>query len=462
MDFIDEQNRTGLIVQGFQYRLQPLFEISPVLRTRKQGPHVQGIDRRIPEYIRHIAGHDVARQTFGERGLAHSGLAHEQRVVLSPPAEDLDRPLEFHGASDQGIDASLFRQLVQIDGIVFKGTVGLFIPPFPFVFVLLLRCRQAVPFRHLGDAVGNVVHHVVAADLLLAQEIYREGLPFTEHRHEDVGALDLLLARALHMHDGSLQHPLKPETRLRLVLAFRLELRHLVFQVLLQRLLEDSDIPPAQPYGLAGLLVIQQRVEQVLHGDDLVPAGTGVVDRRSQGDFKFFGQHGLCRNGRKHPGLRTGRKPAMPARTPSCQIHGALQGMLVFHGIVDHQLDLGFGNLSWKHPTDTDAPGMHMQHYLLGPGLGHMKDLHQQFHHEFHRGVVIVVQQDLVHRWLLELRFAPLDNQSRAGTVIAAGLLLVGHLYSGHAGMATSRAVLTWLRHSRRRLHCRPLPGRHC
>jgi hypothetical protein len=45
---------------------------------------------------------DLLGQALGDGGLAHAGLAHEQRVVLAPPAEDLDGALDLGGAPDQG------------------------------------------------------------------------------------------------------------------------------------------------------------------------------------------------------------------------------------------------------------------------------------------------------------------------------------------------------------------------
>ena len=48
----------------------------------------------------------VQREAFGDRGLAHAGLAHEDGVVLAAPAEHLDGPLELLLAADQRIDAA--------------------------------------------------------------------------------------------------------------------------------------------------------------------------------------------------------------------------------------------------------------------------------------------------------------------------------------------------------------------
>ena len=47
---------------------------------------------------------DAQRQPFGQRGLAHAGLADQQRVVLAPAAEHLNHALELERPADQRID----------------------------------------------------------------------------------------------------------------------------------------------------------------------------------------------------------------------------------------------------------------------------------------------------------------------------------------------------------------------
>ena len=61
------------------------------------------------EHFRHFALDDLARQTFGDGGLADAGIADEQRVVLLPAAQNLDRALHLGLAADQRIDAAVLR-----------------------------------------------------------------------------------------------------------------------------------------------------------------------------------------------------------------------------------------------------------------------------------------------------------------------------------------------------------------
>src|ERR1700739_3626508 len=60
---------------------------------------------------------DAARQAFRDCGLADTGLADEQRIVLLPPAQHLDGAVDLGIPADQRIDLALARLLVEVDAI---------------------------------------------------------------------------------------------------------------------------------------------------------------------------------------------------------------------------------------------------------------------------------------------------------------------------------------------------------
>ena len=57
---------------------------------------------------------DAPGQAFGDGGLAHAGLADQQRVVLAAAAQDLDHALDLVLAADQRIDLAVLGGLVQV------------------------------------------------------------------------------------------------------------------------------------------------------------------------------------------------------------------------------------------------------------------------------------------------------------------------------------------------------------
>ncbi len=121
--WISSMNRIAP-VNAFEFlddRLQAFLEIAAIARAGDQRAHIQSIDDRIAQHFRHVVLDDLARQPFGDGGLADAGIAHEQRIVLLPAAENLDRALDFGLAADQRIDAALLGLLVQIDAISFRA-----------------------------------------------------------------------------------------------------------------------------------------------------------------------------------------------------------------------------------------------------------------------------------------------------------------------------------------------------
>ncbi len=56
------------------------------------------------EQVRHVVVEQPGGEALGHRGLADARVADEHRVVLAPPAENLDRALELVGAADERIE----------------------------------------------------------------------------------------------------------------------------------------------------------------------------------------------------------------------------------------------------------------------------------------------------------------------------------------------------------------------
>ena len=97
--------------------LQALLEIAAIARAGQQRAHVEREHGRVREHLGHLALDDLAGQALGDRGLADAGIADEQRVVLLPAAQHLDRALHLGLAADQRIDLAVLRLLVEVDAI---------------------------------------------------------------------------------------------------------------------------------------------------------------------------------------------------------------------------------------------------------------------------------------------------------------------------------------------------------
>ena len=217
VDLVDEHDRARIGLDLLDHLLEPLLEVAAVARAGQQRAHVEREHGRALEHVRHFAMHDAARETFRDRGLADAGVADEQRIVLLPPAEHLDRAVDLGVAPDQRIDLAVLGLLVEIDAIGVER-VALLLGLVAALGVGLLldaahrtRLREARP---LGDAVADVIDRVVARHVLLLQEISGVALAFGEDRDQHVGAGDLFAPRRLHVDDRALDHALEAGGRL--------------------------------------------------------------------------------------------------------------------------------------------------------------------------------------------------------------------------------------------------------
>jgi len=86
----------------------------------------------VAQKFRHVARADFLGEPFRDGGLAHAGLADEDRIVLRAAAEDLDDALDFGLAADDRIEIALLGHLGQVASKCFqRGRLDVFLPPTP-------------------------------------------------------------------------------------------------------------------------------------------------------------------------------------------------------------------------------------------------------------------------------------------------------------------------------------------
>ncbi|MNK55171.1 hypothetical protein D3C87_741790 [compost metagenome] len=216
MDFVDEQNGVGIAADLLEHTLQTLFEIAAVFGARQQSAHVQRKDLGSLQDFRHFAARDAPGQAFGDGGLAHAGLADQQRIVLAAAAQHLDDAFDFVLATDQGIDAARKRGGVQVGGVLVQRRLARFALLFTIGLLLFLH-GGGLHLRLFGNAMRQEVDDIEPCHALLLQVVHGMRVLFAEYGHQHVRAGDRLLAGASsgHMHDRALDHALKTQRRLR-------------------------------------------------------------------------------------------------------------------------------------------------------------------------------------------------------------------------------------------------------
>ena len=119
------------------------------------------------------------------------------------------------------------------------------------------------------------------------QQKYRVTLLLAENRHQHVADTDFLLAARLHVEHRPLQYPLETERRLHLALLALLEARSRLLDVIAQLLLQLRQIRAAGTQHLAHLRRVEDREQQVLDRQVLVPGLAGLVERVVQTVFEL-------------------------------------------------------------------------------------------------------------------------------------------------------------------------------
>ncbi|MNJ32405.1 hypothetical protein D3C77_270700 [compost metagenome] len=376
-----------MVLQLLDDLLQPLLKVAAIAGPGQQGAHVQAVDGGVLQDVGHLAVDDLARQAFGDGGLADAGIADQQRVVLGAAAQDLDRALDLGLAADQRVDLALAGLLVEVDAIGFQRLAALFDDR---AVLGLLGTGAAGRARFvgpglLGDAVGDEVDRIIARHVLLLQEVGRVAFPLGEDGDQDVGAGHLFPARRLDMDHRALDHALEARRRLGVVAVGRGQGGEVVVDVGVQRRLQRAEVDVAGGHDRRGVGVVDQGQQQVLERGVFMPTLVGVVHRAVQGLFERTRKRGH-------------------GRFLSVLFHRALQGVLVTSRRLDHLGDLGFGHFIGEDAADPDAMLVHMQHdagrvlaALLEEPLQHVDD-------EFHRRVVVVQDQHSIERGPLKLR----------------------------------------------------------
>ena len=292
VDLVDEQDRPVERLDLRYDRLKPLLEVAPVARAGQQRPHVEAEDGRLAQHLRDLVPDDAPGQAFGDRGLADARVADVERVVLGPPAQHLDGPLDFVDAADQRVDPALARLLVEVDAVGIERLAPL-AHDLVGLGILLGAMDGAVLLlaEHLGDAVADVIERIQAAHLLFLQEVDRVALALREHGDQDVGAGHLLAARRLHVDRGALQHALEAGGRLRVAQLRGDQIGQLVVDVVLDLAAQAVEIDPAGPEHRDGVGILDQGQQQVLQRRVLVAPLVGVGQGPVEGLFEIGREH---------------------------------------------------------------------------------------------------------------------------------------------------------------------------
>ncbi|MNZ58444.1 hypothetical protein D3C78_764510 [compost metagenome] len=126
VQFVDEQDDLPFLLRQFiEQGFQALFELTTILGTGNQRPHVQGQQTLALEAIRHFAIDDALGQAFGDGGFTDARLTDQHRVVFGPTLQHLNGAADFVVTADHRVKLAVFGTLGQVDGVLVQGLTRL-------------------------------------------------------------------------------------------------------------------------------------------------------------------------------------------------------------------------------------------------------------------------------------------------------------------------------------------------
>ena len=121
MELVDEQDDLALgVLDLLQDSLEPLLELAAELGAGDERTEVERHDPLVLESLWHVPTDDPLGEPFDDGRLPDTGLADEDRVVLRPPAEDLDDPPDLVVTTDHGIELSGSRLCSQVAAVLLE------------------------------------------------------------------------------------------------------------------------------------------------------------------------------------------------------------------------------------------------------------------------------------------------------------------------------------------------------
>ena len=241
MDLVDEDHRIRDVLELFHDGLETAFELTAIAGTGQDQAHIEGVDLDVLELFGDLPLGDAQGQTFGQCGLAHTGIAHEQGIVLAAAAQDLDGPVQLFLTSHQGIDLAVTGTGGELGGVFFQDIL-------PGLALFLLpggiggHAPGSAPFRHTVRDEGQRVQTVHS---LTRQEVVSVAVLFIQDGHEQVAQFHLAPSRSVDVPQGPFEHPLHTGGLVDFVLALIRQHLHLVTEKAFQLFAQHRHTGPA-------------------------------------------------------------------------------------------------------------------------------------------------------------------------------------------------------------------------
>ena len=203
MQFIDkEDDLTVGLLNIFEHRLEAVFKLTAILRSRQHGSKIERDDALVAQQFRDIAGDDAPCQTLDDGGLAYSGLTNQHGVVLGAARKHLDHAANLFIAADDRIQFPPSRKFRQVLGVTVQR----------LVFALRALIGHSLVAAHRGQSLQDRVPGGAHGG---QQHLRRIFLELGQRQQQMLGR-NVLVFKVLRLFRGVIQHPLHSRRKSRL------------------------------------------------------------------------------------------------------------------------------------------------------------------------------------------------------------------------------------------------------
>src|SRR3954449_9543520 len=268
VDLVDEQDDVAAGADLLEDLLQPLLEVTAVAGTGDERAEVQRVELLVLQRLGDLALYDGLGPALDHGGLADTGLADEDGVVLGAPRQDLHDPLDLLGPPDHRVELGVARGLGQVAAelVEDQGGRGRALGRAAGRGRLLALVTR----QQLDDLLADAVE--VGAEL--HQDLGGDALTLADQAEQDVLGADVVVAELQRLAQRQLQHLLCPrregDVTGRRLLALSDDFLHLLADTL------QRDAEGLECLGSDALTLVDQAQEDVLGADVVVVEHPGL------------------------------------------------------------------------------------------------------------------------------------------------------------------------------------------
>ena len=174
VDFVNEEDDVLVLLHFLHQLLHPLFELATDSRALNQGNDVEPNDFLVGQLFWHFTRDDGLGEAFDNGRLTNPGFPDQDWVVLGPPVEDFDDPLDFVVPPDHRVDLALASHVGQVDPVLTENSLA----ATPAALTLTLGTGCLTVAGSLALHVVHCVHKVFEASKI---EVVIHSVPPVHH-----------------------------------------------------------------------------------------------------------------------------------------------------------------------------------------------------------------------------------------------------------------------------------------